>query len=311
MRLGGVWLLAVLASGFACQSEVALHLFKDHEASTVAGGSSVGGSAEAGEAGTGAAGVSTGGVAGQPDAGGGDSNASGGEAGSSPTAPCQKVGPEVCNGADDDCDGHIDDGCDYTIVWSNGPNAGTIGHATGGVTFLEPCGVGTVMTGLHVGMGKWLNQVAAICSQVVLHVDPSQSAPFSVTLGQRGTGVVVPSASGDPKNHEQDMSCPTGSIVSGINGTTSQDEAHYILGLRLSCSPPIVTTLMTGSILDYDATLSKSVGPVVCVTCMASQAENFSTTIAPGHVANGIFGGDGLWDDRVGFSSALGTIANH
>ncbi len=278
----------------ACQREVTFHLLK--ESASAAGSGGVGGSSQAGEGGRSEAGASAAGSA--------------GAAGSPPEAPCQKLGMEVCNGGDDDCNDLVDEGCDYTLVWRREPNGVILGHATGGVMFFEPCPDGSVLTGLRVGMGSWLSQVAAICGQLELNADTANSpVSFTVALGARFDTPFAPAASTDAKNQVQDLTCPAGSLVSGVDGTTTTDTARYILGIRISCAPPIVTTSGNSSVIDVDRTREQTAGPLLCAGCAASQAFNFSTSIDVGHVATGIFGGDGLWVDRVGFNASSASIA--
>ena len=288
------WLAAcaALSSTFACANEVTVYLLSN------------GGGSRSGPTGTG--GTS------QADAGRdarADANDGPGEAGSEPDVPCQKLGPEVCNGGDDDCNGLTDEGCNYTVLWTRGPDSPILGHSTGGVTFLQPCPDGSALVGLHEGMGNWLNQISAICRQIVLHADMTQTpVSFSVTLGPRFDPPFVPATSVDTKNQVGELLCPDGLVLSGVDGTTTVDNAHYILGVRIICAPPIVTTQAGEPVLDSDRAQEKMAGPVVCVGCSATQAYNFVTTIPEGHVASGLFGGDGLWIDRVGFSASLGSI---
>lgn len=223
-----------------------------------------------------------------------------------PSAPCVKLGAEVCNGGDDDCNGLVDEGCAYTVTWSRDPEGEVIGHATGGVMFFEPCPDGDVLVGLRVGIGKWLNQVQALCQQVAISVDPGQTRP-SVMLGARIDSLsYAPAASQDPQNQMHVLFCPAGLVLAGVDGTTTTDEPRYILGLRILCAAPLVTT---GATISFDPATVAATDPVVCATCAATQPFNFTAAIAPGHVATSLFGADGLWVDRVGFGSSLGTIS--
>jgi hypothetical protein len=292
----------------ACESEVTFHLLSH--------GAAVGATADAGHDGASQAGE--GGAADVTDAGaesagvsGDSASSAGSDAGAVDLPPCQKLGPEVCNGGDDDCNGQIDEGCEYTVTWTRGADSNALGHVTGGVMFFEPCPDGSVLTGLHVGMGNWLNQVSAVCRQLALHADTTQNPVlFSVTLGPRLDTPLAPAASTDAKNQVQDLLCPDGLILTGIDGASTTDTAHYILGIAVTCAPPVVITLASGPVLDSDATQQKTSGPLVCVSCTATQSDNFTATVSAGHVTTSIFGGDGLWVDRVGFGASLGTITS-
>ena len=298
MSSRGSWLAvcATLCWVSACESEVTLHLLKQPIDST---------SGEAGEGGNpsidqaGAGGDSDASTAGVPSVG---------EAGG-PPAPCEKLGTEVCNGGDDDCNGQIDEGCAYTVAWKRGPDSGgALGHATGGFEFHEPCPYGSVLTGLRVGMGKWLNQVSAICRQIELHGAQKSDEAFSVTLGARHTPSLAPASSMDDKNKVSDFVCPDGLILAGVDGTTAPEEAHYTRAIRITCAPPIVDDVSGDWMLDTDGTQQETVGPIVCTTCSTMPAYNYSTTIEPSHVASGLFGAVGLWVDRVGFNASSGSV---
>jgi hypothetical protein len=294
---------ATLCSSFACESEVTFHLFTDDIVAAA-------GSRDAGEAGEAdAAGAPT--TEGGSDQGGGSGNSGSiaGEAGSAPDDACQKLGPEVCNGGDDDCNGAIDEGCAYTVLWTNEPDQNPIGSPTGGVMFLEPCPTGSVLTGLRVGAGGWIDWMSAVCRQIALHADTTQSPMrFSATLGPRLDFPTVPATPLDPSGKLQDFLCADGSILSGVDGTTTEDSGRHLLGLRLTCAPPIVSTSAGKTVFDYDSTQEATVGPFVCNTCSTTQAFNYTMKISAGHVASGLFGADGVWVDRVGFSESQATI---
>src|SRR5258708_3979124 len=76
------------------------------------------------------------------------------------TDSCRKLGNEVCNGTDDDCNGVVDEGCDYSVVWTSQPDGPALGHTAGGVAFLSPSHDGSGFAGLRPGLLGILNQVA-------------------------------------------------------------------------------------------------------------------------------------------------------
>ena len=275
--------------------------------------SSISSAGDAGEVGTGQAGDSaragSGGDAGLADGSDDADDAGAGRAGG-PTVPCQKLGTELCNGGDDDCNGTIDDDCAYTVAWTQAAQGAILGHETGGVTFLEPCPDGSVLTGLQVGMGRWLNQVSAICRQISLVADTSGAdVAFSVSLGARVNTSLVPAETKDSVNKIQDLVCPSGLLLSGVDGTVAPESDHYTRGIRITCALPSVESTDDGPVLGYDRSDPQGVGPIVCSTCSATQAETYTFAIAPGHIASGLFGAAGLWDDRVGFFESVGSIA--
>ncbi len=289
------WALAcaVLALTFACQSEVTLHLLEQR--ATTAGDAGAAGTTEMASGGDGAGA----GASGEPGLVG--------EAGGSP-GPCQSLGSEACNGGDDDCNGQSDEGCEYTVSWKRDANGATLGHATGGFDFFEPCPDGAVLIGLRVGMGKWLNQVSSICRQLQLHSGtPPEGPALYATLGDRYTPSLAPAGTTDTTNTVQDLVCPEGLILSGVDGTTAPEEAHYTRAIRITCAPLIVSE---GSppLIDTDHSQEEMVGPIVCGGCSSMPAYNFSVSIESGHVATSLFGAVGLWVDRVGFGSSRGSV---
>jgi hypothetical protein len=299
MRQKWPWPLVCVGLGanLACESEVSLHLFKT--------GVGANGPKDAGTGGTRQA---------RRDAdtkweGGRDASPAAREAGRPPDPPCEKLGTEVCNGGDDDCNGTTDERCDYTVVWTREPDKMPIGHVTGGVTIFEPCPDGAVLTGLRVGFGSWLNQVSAICRQIALSVDTTSSVPrFSAVLGPRKDTPLAPATSTDSKNRLQDLTCPSGSVLSGVDGTTTDDIERYILGIRITCAPPTVTTTANAPAFDSDRAQEVTAGPIVCGACSMTQGYNFSTTVSGGHIATGLFGSVGLRVDRVGVGESAGSI---
>jgi hypothetical protein len=297
---------AALCSIVACESEVTFHLLSSGDGSSASPGG--GDASEAGGRGDANAGNRDGGGDSGDD--GADSSSGDGEAGSVPGTPCRAIEPMMCDGGGDaSCIGVTDAGCDSTIVWTQEPNGTPLGNPTGGVSFFDPCPYGSVLIGMHVGMGNWLNQVSAICRQVVLQVDTTQSgAPLSATLGARLDTPYAPAASTDTKNQVQDLLCPDGLVLFGIDGTLTTGTYLYVVGIGAACAPLVVTMLANAPVLDTDRAQQQRVGPIVCAGCATTQTYNFMTTIDPGSVATGLFGGDGLWVDRVGLGVSLASI---
>jgi hypothetical protein len=118
----------------------------------------------------------------------------------------------------------------------------------------------------------------------------------------------APAASQDPNNALHDLFCPAGLVVAGVDGTTTTDEPRYILGLRIVCAAPVVVAAAGAQALSFDPATATPSEPVVCATCSATQAYNFTASVAAGHVATSLFGADGLWVDRLGFGSSAAAI---
>jgi hypothetical protein len=224
-----------------------------------------------------------------------------------PPGVCQPLGLELCNGGDDDCNGVVDEGCANTVLWSDETQSAILGHATGGVDFQAPCPRGSVLAGLRVGMGTWLNMVGAMCLPISLEVD-THGTPVLGSFGTLFLTSYAPAGSTDMKNQLQTSMCPQGLLLSGIDGTTANVEAKYIYGLQVRCAPPIVMTAGGAAVVTLDLTRQQTLAPVVCATCSATQPFDYSATVPAGQIGTGIFGGDGLWDDRVGLDSSRATI---
>jgi hypothetical protein len=220
-------------------------------------------------------------------------------------------GIDATAAACDGSPGFMDGGCGYGVVWTPQLDDSYIGHDAGGVMFFESCPAGAVLTGMSVGFGHWLNQVSAICRPIVLQPDPMQSpVPFAVTLGARTETPYAPAASTDPTNKVQDLVCPDGLTLTRIDGTTTTDTPRYILGILITCAPPVIVATANGVVLDTDRNQAQTSGPLVCSGCDTTQAYNYSAPVPAGQVATGLFGGDGLWVDRLGFATSIGTIVS-
>lgn len=302
----GSWLslLALLGSSAACDSEVTLNLLRS-EAEANAGGfvddAGTAGTSSAGEGGSG--GTTSEGSAGEASAG----EAGAGDAGAPSEPPCVKLGDEVCNGGDDDCNGQIDDGCLYTLSWKRGPDSAAIGHQVGGFSFVEPCDAGSLLSGLRIGMGKWLNQVSAVCRQVELTADSTSGVPvFSISAsGARVYKSIAPAVSTDPDNELEEYSCPDDWIVSGLSGYTAPEEAKYVRGIAFSCAPLIIGEAGT---LDLDRSQEKEQKSLVCVPCSSSTPFDFSVSAPPKQLTSRLFGGVGAWVDRVGIGASQASV---
>lgn len=121
---------------------------------------------------------------------------------------------ELCNGADDDCDGNADDGCPTDVSMCCAA-AGTSHGGNGGDAFSVGCPVGSVLVGFDGRAGERVDQITPVCAPIdVQHVAgvPERSylvrtgTPFTTgSLG--GTGGSVFSAR-----------CPQHQVVIGMQG---------------------------------------------------------------------------------------------
>lgn len=276
-----------LAAACACTSEVTLSFFQPQNQGD--GGESAGGTEAVG---TGGAGAETTGL------GGADSEV------------CQMLGLELCNTADDDCNGEVDEGCAHDIFWRPEPDGDSLGHVADGVSFSEVCPTGTLLSGLRVGFGAALNQVAAICSQVGLVEKTVKGVTtFSATVGPRITRTLVPAVTEDTSNQLTDLLCPDDLVASMLEG--DDDPTQHIVDVGIRCAPLIVTEQVSGSFFfDLDLAQEQTVPPLACATCTAPKSFAFSSQVPPGQVARRIFGRVSTLVVRLGFGTNAARVAN-
>jgi hypothetical protein len=237
-----------------------------------------------------------------------DGDASGGDDSSE---PCQKLGIEVCNGGDDNCDGVIDEGCKYTVVWRAQADGALLGHAPGGVAFTERCPDGSILTGLRLTFGQWLNQVSAVCAQIGLtaaNVDGAVN--FSLALGPRLDRPLFPAVSEDPTNQMYDLSCPEGLVASALEGETDDTPARHIIAVGMRCARAIVSMQAPDTVFDLDRSQEQAVGPVTCATCSARPTYNFEDFIPPKQIAKRLVGAVSLSVDRFGLGGNTPTVTS-
>src|SRR6185436_18780129 len=86
---------------------------------------------------------------------------------STPCVPSQ----EICNGADDDCDGIVDEKCPASLAWDAAVKRPALGDSPGGDEFSETCDGNEVLVGLRVAAGAWVDQVRGLCRKVTLSWD--------------------------------------------------------------------------------------------------------------------------------------------
>src|SRR5262249_40644915 len=152
-----------------------------------------------------------------------------------------------------------------TVVWKAQPDGVFLGHAPGGVGFTERCPDGSLLTGMRVNLGQWLNQVSAICSQIGLtDANVDGSVNFSLALGQPFNQPLFPAVSEAP---------PTGiSFLPGrgvlfawaLEGKTDASPARHIIAVGIRCARPIVSTQAPDTVFDLDRSQEQAVGPVGC-----------------------------------------------
>jgi len=257
---------------------------------TAAGGSAgTAGSAGAGAAGSGGIGGASGGAAG-----------SAGSAGSPPV--CKPTGAEICNGIDDDCNGHVDEGCPGGVAWSLDKDRPTLGDSPGGSYFGDQCDAGEVLTGIEAAFGSWLDQMRGVCSKVEVKPDMSKT-PYVYGVLLTNPHALTPHP-GTTTSNVLPLSCPAGRVLVGTrlaqqnynDGTTT---SVVIPRVWITCADLILKAGSSGYSVDW--VNASEIGPV-----SGSYANNtawFESDIAPqAQIPVRLIGSSGDWVDRVGFA---------
>ena len=120
---------------------------------------------------------------------------------------------EVCNGADDDCDGTTDEACPSGITFG-ALQAGTEFGGTGGSPFSLACPAGQVMVGIAGRSGSRVDRIQPLCAALSFEVDASGS-PEHVYRVRRGTVSAGAVAGGTGGTAFSDL-CPGERVVVGI-----------------------------------------------------------------------------------------------
>lgn len=223
---------------------------------------------------------------------------------------CRELGDEVCNFADDDCNGEVDEGCDHTIAWRPQADGPFLGHADYGSGFSQVCDTGSLLTGMRLGFGDALNQAAALCSQVGVSAKTADGATaYSVTIGPQFSKSLVPAVSEDPSNEVADLSCPEGLVASMLEG--NDDPERHILDVRIRCAPLFVNADAVPIALELDRSLEEAVEPLVCATCSAPSDYAFAAAIPEGQVPRRLFGGVGVLINRIGLGTTVARVAKN
>jgi len=281
-----------------------------------AGGAAGGSAPSGGQAGT----LSLAGVGGLGGSGGGSAG-SGGQAGSAAGSAGSSQGgsaggpacasvTEVCNGADDNCNGLVDEGCSATVTWTASHDSPTLGESLGGNIFADPCAAGDVLVGYHVGMGTRVNQLGAICRTIAVTPNPGAIPPYQALLGTRHDLDLHPPTVPDTQNTVQELVCPDGFVVGsvGVVPFTADTGEKMMLQFSLSCAPLRVEAIATGAIIDADTTqtIFAEHSPILCVTCSAAQET--PATIASGQLPRGVVGAGGDWLDRFAIAETVAQV---
>ncbi|HYP90517.1 MAG TPA: hypothetical protein VEQ59_20240, partial [Polyangiaceae bacterium] len=258
---------------------------------------SSGGSAEGGKGGaTGAAGGSpTAGSSGTADEGGAPS--------------CVPNGAEKCDGADNDCNDVIDDGCPQGINTVFESELATIGDSPGGSAFSEDCGEGEILTGVQVAMGPFLTQVQGICRKLGVALT-TNAMGYDVALGAEAMLAPYPATTKDATTA---MKCGANEAVVGV-GVAQQnlqsDTGTFVIipEVWLSCAK---LSLVPSGDDDYYLDWQDAYDLDSVFGTMSDNSSWYEYSEVPtGQVATRLLGASGAWLDRLGFgvSNTLVTL---
>ncbi|MFL5319407.1 MAG: hypothetical protein ACJ790_07100 [Myxococcaceae bacterium] len=163
---------------------------------------------------------------------------------------------EACNGLDDDCEGHVDEGCPVAgaLKLSRYPSEGSFfGNATGNATTTtrSTCPDGTLVRGFIGAATETFDRLGLACGAPSI-VEDSASSPFvySVAIADAGTVASVGGIGGT--DFQGGLSCPPNQIVTGISvwddaqtavcpssactGGASSSTCAGLYGIQISCS---------------------------------------------------------------------------
>lgn len=263
-------------------------------------------SAGSGTSGSGGATLSTAGSSpgGESSVGGSATMPTAGNAGSSGIGGDGGCAAETCNGADDDCDGVIDNGCPTSLAPGSATLETPLGDSDGGSSFSTLCKAGEVIVGLKLNFSGWLNQVTAICQPLALQAD-KQTAPYTYSIAF-GADHVLPSHPATADGSAQDLNCAPGQVLVGITLDDQQLDPTTVVVTRLSetCAEPYIA--LDGTTPGIHWKNPMNAGPIKGDSYAATDAEH-PFLLSTDQLAVGIDGNAGSWVDRLGLAS--GKIA--
>jgi len=200
---------------------------------------------------------------------------------------------ESCNGADNNCNGTVDEGCPIGISLTNAFWSTNYGGG-GGTAFTRPCAAGSAMTGFNIRHGSRIDFFQAVCSPISIQENRSVN-PFTY-LVNFGAGTVLASSGGGGGTYAA-FRCPANEVLYRIDLRSGS----AVDQLRGYCARPTVTgtsgNFTVGrSIGGTSATYGGSGGTLVNMICPNAG------------VITGVQGRAGSRIDAIGFRCSTPTV---
>lgn len=192
---------------------------------------------------------------------------------------------EVCNGADEDCDATVDDGCPNGLSLAGSHTSGRYGGG-GGSAFSDVCPSGQLVVGVNVRTGGRVDRIQAVCGTISMSTNTSTTPyRYSVATGSGSTLAARGGTGGTAVSYR----CPANQMVSGIFGR----HASEIDAVGVNCS----SLSVAGSVGSFSMTRgsgnsSSQYG--------GSGGSTFSYTCPGGDIVRGIFGRSASRLDALG-----------
>jgi len=128
-----------------------------------------------------------------------------------------QVGPaaRVCDGADNNCNGVVDDGCPSQIALG-ATSGGPIYGGSGGTAYTSLCGENEVVVGVELRYGSEIDRLQLRCQPLGLLI-LTGTIPHTFRIDRTGSASLL-TAYGGTGGSIASYTCPSGEAVVGIQG---------------------------------------------------------------------------------------------
>jgi len=194
--------------------------------------------------------------------------------------------PELCNGADEDCDGLVDDGCPAGILPTQ-PTPGTAFGGSGGSAFTLACPNNTVLVGIDGRSGARVDAITPVCAPLL--VTPVAGSPEYSYAVHTGTATTMGTVGGTGGSVFSSR-CPADQVVISMVGRSGDN----IDRIQLSCGALSIAHVASSWLLALTPAASLS-------SYGGGGGGPFSFACPAGQAATGATGRAGDRVDRFGF----------